>query len=552
MKIFVTVTLWLSLLHLYAQTTEWEQSYALPENQSIVSFCNSDTGFLALGQGRNFDEFSEILKIDSFGNLLWRSPLIFTDTSISDSYSFDLVKVNNEFTYYISGFYFADNGTSDFIVKINSQGDTLWNYIYDPFGIYQSTKKLISLKDKSVLSVGYQQQNITQEDVLVRRLDSTGQLMWQQIYSLPGNQRAFDITEMLDGSLIISGSNGGDNLILKIGIDGALIQDTTFTGQGNGTIDHMAVSLLPGNHLLLVCDSWNGSWYDGQKVILNEELQDTWNVLSNEAFIDDFRINVDSTFLLENFMLPDSTVLNKYDFNLNKVSSFNLPNDSAIRAINSILSQDNSIFVSGTKSIGNDDDYWLAKISGVGEKWIPDRCSYQPPVAGFEYEYNYPVLTLRDTSSGGLKYLDTVYTWQWNTSVGTSGNEDSLLVFFDTAINKTIDIELVIGNWYGCTDTVNQTLVLGETGLDVFKELNVKAFPNPVKDIFNVHIESVQDELVFRLYDLQGRLQINELLHSDLSTISLSGLPRGLYFYDIRSKRQMFSIASGRGKIIKE
>ena len=120
-----------------------------------------------------------------------------------------------------------------------------------------------------------------------------------------------------------------------------------------------------------------------------------------------------------------------------------------------------------------------AEIDSVGEEWIPDRCAYQPPVAGFRYEYNYPVLTLIDTSSGGLKYLDTVYTWQWNTSQGSMGNNDTLTVFFDSAVNSSIDIDLVISNWYGCTDTISKTLNFGPSGISTHERFCRSSLSEP-------------------------------------------------------------------------
>ncbi len=534
-----------------AQTIVWERTYAL--GSSIVGFEKADSGYIFFGQSEfNFRDISELVKTDTSGNILWNINIQF-DTAIDDLYSFDIVKSPNEWSYYLSGRFRIDGtGLGDYVIKVNTEGDTIWTSSYAPFGFYQTTQKLLSLQDKSVLSVGFQEQSTTQEDVFVRRLDSLGNVMWETIYAMPGNQRAYDITEMFDGSLVVSGVSDDNYLILKIGFDGNIIDSFTHD-QGNPVFSSTS-SLLPNNQLLN-----NGIAFG---LFPNN---DNYNLIGDSSFLSfstlGFNtlkavIDNNNNALLEYFFNDEMRLRYSSAFPLNTIWDIKMGDlNDTIRRSNKVLITNGGYFLlAGFIELPNSNikNYWVAKGNGVGNPWIPDRCSYQPPIAGFDYEYNYPVLTLRDTSSGGLKYLDTVYTWQWNTSVGTSGNEDSLLVFFDTAINKTIDIELVIGNWYGCTDTVNQTLVLGETGLEVFKELNVKAFPNPVKDILNVHIESVQDELVFRLYDLQGRLQINELLQSDLSTISLSGLPRGLYFYDIRSERHVIPIASGRGKIVKE
>ena len=530
-----------------AQTIEWERTFSLPNDQRLVSVVEADSGFFGYGQGEDPTDFNELLKMDSSGNLLWRKPLgIGPITSVSG----DMVKVPEEFSYYLSGFYSQSGFGNDFITKIDTRGDTIWVYRYSLSGIYQTWYKIIALQDKSVLSVGYQQQAGTNEDVFVRRLDSLGNLLWDNIYPMPGNQRAYDITEMLDGSLLVSGISDGAYLILRIGFDGNLISNKTYSSVTNITdtrirLTHLNTAIQSGSSISLNNNLENLlTFFDSSYLTFQILPINTWSMLydndSNLAvcYFDgsDVRIRYTNSNILGNI----------WDISLGSVTnSFKYPESF-------FKSKDGSFLICGVANQqGNPNNYWLAKISGVGEEWVPDRCSYQPPIAGFDYEYNYPVLTLRDTSSGGLKYLDTVYTWQWNTSVGTNGTDDSLVVFFDTAFTKTIDIELVIGNWYGCTDTVNQTLVLGETGLEVYRELEVKVFPNPVKDILNVHIDDIQDRVLFSLYDLQGRLQFNQVLHKDKTSISLSGLPQGLYIYDIRSDGQTIPLANGRGKIVK-
>ena len=45
-------------------------------------------------------------------------------------------------------------GSFDFLYKINSQGDILWNNEYQYFGFAYTVRGLMHLKDKSVLTVG--------------------------------------------------------------------------------------------------------------------------------------------------------------------------------------------------------------------------------------------------------------------------------------------------------------------------------------------------------------------------------------------------------------
>ncbi|QNL20551.1 T9SS type A sorting domain-containing protein [Hyphobacterium sp. CCMP332] len=535
---------------LCAQSIVWERVISLPNDQSFVAIAEADSGFFGFGQGEDPTDFNECLKLDTAGNLIWRKPLgIGPTTSISG----DMVKVPGEYAYYVSGFYSQGGFGNDFIAKVDTKGDTIWVYRYSSSGIYQTWYKLLALQDKSVLSIGYKSQSGTNEDIYIRRLDSTGNLIWENNYPVSGNQRALDITEMLDGSFIISGNSNGDNLIMKIGFDGTLKFDTIYAAptQSTGFIRNF-VSLFHGNDILLTSNFSSNGWLIGEYKYLNENINQISNTNTSDWLRSNFNVLADSTYLVSRSPSFDTMLISTFGLTRSLLQETIISIGSPRKIILNQYYANNAYYLSGIYLSGSDQDYYLSKLSGVTKEWIPDRCSYQPPIAGFEYEYNYPVLTLRDTSSGGLKYLDTVYTWQWTTSVGTNGTDDSLMVFFDTALSSSIDIELVIGNWYGCTDTVNQTLVLGETGLEVFRELEAKVFPNPVRDILNVYIEDVQDELVFNLYDLQGRLKFKKGLHQEESTISLSVLPQGLYIYDIRSERHVIPIASGRGKIIKE
>jgi hypothetical protein len=90
-------------------------------------------------------------------------------------------------------------------------------------------------------------------------------------------------------------------------------------------------------------------------------------------------------------------------------------------------------------------------------------------------------------------------------------------------------------------------LVLGETGLEVFKEFEVNIYPNATKDLLNIQFDNSSGEASFKLYDLQGRLQIARTLKEEQTTLSLENLAQGLYIYEIQKGEQV-----KRGKIVKE
>ncbi len=76
---------------------------------------------------------------------------------------------------------------------------------------------------------------------------------------------------------------------------------------------------------------------------------------------------------------------------------------------------------------------------------------------------------------------------------------------------------------------------------------NLKVYPNPSSDNLIIEIDSIIEDVLFCLYDLNGILQFRQILKSDMSAISLSELPPGLYIYEVGSEGNV-----KRGRIIKK
>ncbi len=535
----------LAPLHvLYAQYIAWEKPIIIPGGlQRIQSVEILDNSIYCAGN-LNSDQ-GQLIKLDSGGNEVWRRN--FNVGGYPKSTLYHILKVKDEPNFYVFGRAFFAGGGPDVVAKIDSIGDTLWTKYYTELGIYSTVRACLQLDDKSIVIAGVRQ-TPNGVETIAKRIDSLGNTLWEESYPYSNLSEGWGITEMLDGSMVISGGSNGNNVLYKIRFNGELIKDTLISGTGVSGIRNN-IFLFHGNRLILTSDAYNGSWYNSQQIILDDRLNIIFVENGVNGILNDLVVFDDSSFSIENYHLPDSTSMNWFD-NLNSnVSAISFPVNGTIREIYDFSSFKSTdlICVGYVGYNNNTADYWISKISNAGEEWIPDRCSYQPPVAGFEYEYNYPVLTLRDTSSGGLKYLDTVYTWQWTTSVGFSGSDDSLIVLFDSAINKTLDIELVISNWYGCTDTVNQTLVFGETGIESLKEFTISIYPNPAKDKLCIEFDQDMDHAVFRLFDLQGRLQFQNQINQESASISITSLPIGLYIYEIQSGERF-----KRGKVVKE
>ncbi|QNL22036.1 T9SS type A sorting domain-containing protein [Hyphobacterium sp. CCMP332] len=151
-------------------------------------------------------------------------------------------------------------------------------------------------------------------------------------------------------------------------------------------------------------------------------------------------------------------------------------------------------------------------------------------------------------------------TWERSYGLLNNGILNEFDAFFDTHIDD--DKIYAIGEvtnpfspnppqqelWLVSVDTNGCPHPTCIVGLEEIREFeNLKVYPNPTSNNLNVQIDTYNEDLLFSLYDIQGSLQFQQILKSDISTISLSKVPKGLYIFEIRNGKQM-----DRGKILKE
>lgn len=490
--------------------------------------------------GEMKNDTAQLMKIDLSGNIIWRRD--FFSIGHSKSYLYGIEKVYNEPNFYISGEVFGGKPKRSILAKIDTLGDSIWVRRLSEIGYFSLSRDLIQLTDKSIVIVGFRQTPNGYETI-AKRFDSTGSAMWENSFPYGQISEGWRASEMMDGSILISGGSVGSNLLYRIGFDGRLIEDTIIQGFNNNVRN--TIKLLPNNHSLMSSNQLVPPWFETQLITLDSNIQVENLLFGNDGIPENILVMNNESFWIDHNR-PDSLFWVNYDLQLSEISRFNYPFDGSTRDVNDIEFINNQdVIIAGTKKITNN-DIWFSRINGFGQEWIPNRCEYSPPIAEFTYDLNYPILSLKDSSYSGLKYLDTIYTWQWNTSLGSTGSEDSLWLFIDTTITKTLDVELIISNWYGCVDTVQKTLNFTPNGIKEIKNEELKIYPNPVRDILNIELMNANNQdYIFSIYDLKGVL-IEEVRLNDANIqYDLSHLKSGMYFYKLNA-------ASGpiRGKIV--
>lgn len=78
------------------------------------------------------------------------------------------------------------------------------------------------------------------------------------------------------------------------------------------------------------------------------------------------------------------------------------------------------------------------------------------------------------------------------------------------------------------------TLSIQETAFNI----SLIAFPNPTTDQLTLQIKNYNNEkLMYRLYDLQGRLLDNGTLKTQQTQIDMSSVPSAIYFLNVVNKQ---------------
>lgn len=111
---------------------------------------------------------------------------------------------------YVLAGYTSDSTASDsdaYVVRLNTNGDTLWTFRQN-IGLSKKDLfyKVIVASDGGFVMCGYTN-SITgiSDDILIVKINSSGQLLWTKTWGGTGKDRAQDIIELSDGSFAITG-----------------------------------------------------------------------------------------------------------------------------------------------------------------------------------------------------------------------------------------------------------------------------------------------------------------------------------------------------------
>lgn len=219
--------------------TLWTKVYGGQNNYGAHSILQTqDEGYIAVGytsdQSGNNDEIY-IMRTNSFGDSLWTK----TYGGNKDELVFSIMPTSDN-RYIIAGYsnsYLYDDDDDIIILKINSNGDTLWTKTYGD-SVIERSRFARETSDGGIIIVGYKESlvNNNDYDVYLIRTNNNGDTLWTK--TIGGNSRDLGVTilQLSDGGYIILGATesfgegGWDVYLIRINSLGDTLWTKTYGG----------------------------------------------------------------------------------------------------------------------------------------------------------------------------------------------------------------------------------------------------------------------------------------------------------------------------------
>jgi len=223
---------------------EWHQFYGGPYSNRGRSVCQSpDGGYLFVGNTSGEEVIGTqnklfVVRTDVLGDTLWTH--IFGNGTFPDN-GLD-VKLMDDSTYQILGIIQSHNpdGKADiYLFNMNDMGEVLWESIIGDSEVHDTASKFEVLDDGSFILVGNRQVSGAQNDALIVKTDSIGNLIWAKSYGWENSENAQDIKVTSTGELMVLAGTASFNsylandlYLLKLDSEGDTIWTKVHLGEG--------------------------------------------------------------------------------------------------------------------------------------------------------------------------------------------------------------------------------------------------------------------------------------------------------------------------------
>jgi hypothetical protein len=234
----LVIILFGALHYSFAQQITFQKTFGGTGDDDGVSVRQTtDGGYIITGQTNCFVDTIEdvyLIKTDSMGDSLWVKT--YGETWVNYGASVQQTVDGGFIIAGTKGYYFT-GGYDGYLVKTNSNGDTLWTKTTSTGHI--SVSSVCQTSEGGYIMTGSFNSNLgAGDDVYLIETDSIGNFLWAKTFGGPNYEQGSSVQQTTDGGFIIVGqtqsfgSGDIDVYLLKTDSIGNLIWSKTFGGSG--------------------------------------------------------------------------------------------------------------------------------------------------------------------------------------------------------------------------------------------------------------------------------------------------------------------------------
>jgi predicted secreted protein len=218
-----------------AGNAEWTRTYATPLMDVAYAFCETpDTGYIFIGYKNGPSGWVKgdlwILKTDATLDTIWTREYGGTGEDYGVS-----IQPTLDGNYIIAGITssFGANGKNVWILKIDTNGDTLWTKVYGN-NLEDVGYGVCCTSDSGYAVAGYINGTgqWTAGDLWLLKTDANGDTLWTQVYGSGGEDFGWGVYETPDSGYIVAGRYANDMWLLRTDALGDTIWTQKYGGAG--------------------------------------------------------------------------------------------------------------------------------------------------------------------------------------------------------------------------------------------------------------------------------------------------------------------------------
>ncbi len=352
----------------------FNNTYNLNQYQGSTSIIE-DTGYLAIGQEITSSYRSMFfIKVNLNGDTLWTKSYPRNQFAYYTGSSNSLIKTrdnNYAFGGTIINLLDTANTGDCLLVKLNTNGDTLWTKKYGGAG-FDNSNIVIESSDRGFVLVGATNSyGNGQNDFYFIKTDSAGNFLFQQTYGSSLQEVAYSALITMDNGYILSGSRNNELYIVKTDSNGIFQWQKIFAGTaGQGFLKQLPDS----TYILVGAKAVTGLAYQAYMAKLTKAgiviWQQTYGGVGDQQF---YAVPI----ILNDGSIVCSGVNNESGVTMGMlIKTDSLGNQQWLRSYYSNLNIDNYVndvkhtlnngFIMSGQAYSTLTDFWLVKVDSNG------------------------------------------------------------------------------------------------------------------------------------------------------------------------------------------